>query len=386
LSLYRFRWILVVPLVVAAASCSGASGSRSVPVAGSGASPFAHRNVGPGIVVRSKFGLQIFGWAIDENGTDGMLTEAGNHVSYLETFDQTTGAITKVVAKQHSKTGDRELFADSIFANDVGLIDDENRYGAAGTDDTFDVMSPVTGEKLNGKWIPPQRRNFLIDDIADQQTNPLAAIAATHVVIVTQPPVFEVVVTDVATNTTKFVLDAPKGDAVNYPYLIAEDTNFNQAYVPSANYQSEPIFIIYDMTTGKESSFLGPYHEVVGMAVDSATHVMCSATSTDYNVEFYNLKTKKEIFSESLPGAGGEQEAGSSIAADPVNHLFLVEQPLSSQPGGGSTIYVFDEGGALIETLNGFHFGDESAIQVDAATRSGYVAGPQANELQSFSY
>jgi hypothetical protein len=196
----------------------------------------------------------------------------------------------------------------------------------------------------------------------------------------------EVVVTDVATNKTKFTLDVPHGDGVDYPYLIAEDTELREAYVPAASYSSKPIFIIYDLQTGKESSFLGPYHEVVGLAVDSTAHTMCTATETDYSVEFYNLKTKKQTFSEPLPGAGGEQESGSSIAADPINHLFLVTQPVSSQPGGGSTIYVFTESGSLVETLNGFSFESGTGLQVDAAKRSGFVDGPQFNQLQSFTY
>jgi hypothetical protein len=377
------RWTLLPLILLGMVSCSAGYGSPGA-VAQTGAPPGAERAVEPSVVVRSKFGLQIFGWAIDENGTDGMLTEADTHVSYLETFDQTTGKITKVVAKEPTKTGDSELIAQAIFANDVGLI--ENEHTAPGSKDVFDVMDPVTGEKLTGKWTPPQRRGFLIWDIADQQTEPLTAIAATHLVKASQPPVFEVVVTDVATNTINYVLDNPKGDGVNYPYVIAEDTGLDEAYVPAASYSSKPIFIVYDLSNGNESSFLGPYGQVNGMAVDSATHMMCSTTNSNYSVEFYNLQTEEQTASETLPGAEGELEAGSSIAADPINHLFLVEQPASSQPGGGSTIYVFNESGGLVETLDGFDFGDGSGIQVDASTRSGYVAGPLADELQYFTY
>jgi hypothetical protein len=67
-------------------------------------------------------------------------------------FDQKTGKITRVVATQRTKSGDRELYAEAILANDVGLIDNEDRHGAAGTDDVFDVMAPVTGGKLTSKW------------------------------------------------------------------------------------------------------------------------------------------------------------------------------------------------------------------------------------------
>jgi len=98
----------------------------------------------------------------------------------------------------------------------------------------------------------------------------------------------------------------------------------------------------------------------------------------------YDLKTKKQTFVGQIPNAGGEGQAGSTIAADPINHLFLVEQPNSLR--GGSKIYVYDEKGDVLESLSGFDFGPLSGIQRVAANRSGYVAGPQANELRSLTY
>src|SRR5438270_1183404 len=60
---------------------------------------------GPGnVIVHSKFGGQIFGFDIDQNGTEGVLTEAqtmpdGRVLAAVETFDQATGNIVKVVKK-----------------------------------------------------------------------------------------------------------------------------------------------------------------------------------------------------------------------------------------------------------------------------------------------
>jgi hypothetical protein len=120
------------------------------------------------------------------------------------------------------------------------------------------------------------------------------------------------------------------------------------------------------------------------MAIDSSTHMMCTTTGTTYSVQMYDLTTKKQTFVGQIPNSGGESQAGTLIAADPVNHLFLVEQPNSLR--GGSEIYVYDEKGNVVESLPGFQFGDPGGIQLVAKTHSGYVPGPNANQLTSFTY
>jgi len=59
---------------------------------------------GPGnVIVHTKFGGGILGFDIDQNGSEGVLAEAqllsnGNVLSAVETFDQRTGKIIKLVA------------------------------------------------------------------------------------------------------------------------------------------------------------------------------------------------------------------------------------------------------------------------------------------------
>ena len=391
----RNRCVYVALIAISTGACSaGGGGGPVTPLSRSAAQPFAHHAVGPGLTVTSKFGGQIFGWAIDENGIDGVLTEVtppsgSPFTSVVETFDQTTGKITKVVRKQSGgPSGGRELFVDAILANDAGLIDDERRHVGRALRDVYYVMAPVSGKKITGTWTRPSGYDFLLWDIADQQTNPDTVMAATIVAHgISQPPTFEVVVTDVATNELLHTLYAPKGDGVNYPYFVAEDTTTQHAYVPAANYDSQTVFIDYDIKSGHVSNnfvapaFSGP---VAGMAIDSATHMMCTTTGSTYSVQMYDLKTKKQTFYGQIPNSGGEGQAGNSIAADPINHLFIVEQPNSLR--GGSEIYVYDEKGNVLESLTGFTFGPSSGIQVVATSRSGYVSGPQANQLESFTY
>jgi len=392
----RNRSVYVALIAIFAASCSagGDNGGPVTPLLRSPAQPFARRAAGPGLRVTSKFGGQIFGWAIDENGTDGVLTEVtppsgSPFTSVVETFDQTTGKITKVVRKQSGgPSGGRELFVDAILANDAGLIDDERRHVGRALRDVYYVMAPVSGKKITGTWTRPSGYDFLLWDIADEQTNPDTVMAATIVAHgISQPPTFEVVVTDVATNELLQTLYAPKGDGVNYPYFVAEDMTTQHAYVPAANYHSQTVFIDYDIKSGHVSNnfvapaFSGP---VAGMAIDSATHMMCTTTGSTYSVQMYDLKTKQQTFYGQIPNSGGEGQAGSSIAADPINHLFIVEQPNSLQ--GGSEIYVYDEKGNVLESLTGFAFSPSSGIQIVASSRSGFVAARQPNQLQSFTY
>ena len=58
------------------------------------------------VIVQSMFGGQIFGFDIDQAGNEGVLTESqnlsgGRYHAAIETFDQTTGAIIKVVKETH---------------------------------------------------------------------------------------------------------------------------------------------------------------------------------------------------------------------------------------------------------------------------------------------
>jgi hypothetical protein len=352
------------------------------------------RPVGPGATLTAKFGGPIFGWSINENGTDGVLTQVSSlndpYTSYVETFDQTTAKVVKVVRKENSGTdGNHELAVDAILANDVALIDDErDDLKTLLRHDVYYTMAPVTGNKITGTWTRPPGKDFLIYDIADQQTDPDTVIAATKLDgTITRPPTFEVVVTNVASNKIGHVLYAPRLDGVNYPYFVAEDTTTHHAYVPAANYHSKTVFIDFNVRTGAVSNrftapaFSGP---VQGIAIDPATHMMCTTTGATYSVQMYDLTTRKQTFVGQIPNAGGEGQAGTLIAADPINHLFLVEQPNSLR--GGSEIYVYDEKGNVLESLTGFAFGTPGGIQVVAKTRSGYVPGPNANQLTSFTY
>jgi hypothetical protein len=58
---------------------------------------------GLGPVVQDAFGGEIYGWDINQAGTDGVLSESlsdnSGLLNSIETFDESTGKITKIVQK-----------------------------------------------------------------------------------------------------------------------------------------------------------------------------------------------------------------------------------------------------------------------------------------------
>ena len=76
------------------------------------------------IIVHAKFGGQIFGFDIDQSGTEGVLSEArtlsnGNVLAAVETFDQTTGKILTVVTKTQTQD---DFITLGVVGKSVGLV------------------------------------------------------------------------------------------------------------------------------------------------------------------------------------------------------------------------------------------------------------------------
>lgn len=85
----------------------------------------------PGTVfVNTAMGGFILGYDIDQNGTEGLLAESlnqpgGNFNVALETFDQKTGKILKIVSQQTNTHNDFVTLG--IFGNSVGLVEFESK-------------------------------------------------------------------------------------------------------------------------------------------------------------------------------------------------------------------------------------------------------------------
>ncbi len=344
---------------------------------------------GPGkVVVHTKFGGGILGFDIDQNGSEGVLAEAqllnnGNVLSAVETFDQKTGKIIKVVAKTETQDDDVTF---GVVGTSTGLIEHEH-VGSNGFVDkrTYHVLSPLNSNKYTSLWTPGFDANHIITGVSRNQGSPTNAFFVYDNTL-NNPHNF-VMASNVAENTfgPRVVLNVPQW---GYGTPLAFDTKTNQAVV-AQDYGSptdQPIVGIIDLTKARVATFTGVgFGNVNGIAVDSEDGIFCTTTEIDSNVQFYHLKTKTG-FTELLAEAEGQLNSGADVEFDPIHKLFLVAQPIST--AGGSSIQVYDTKGNLVESLNGFSFNNGNVIPVHIALnpslRSGFVDDPAG--IRSFTY
>jgi len=348
-------------------------------------------------IVHSQFGGQIFGFDIDQQGVEGVLSEAqtlddGSVLTAVETFNQLTGAIISVIAKTTSDADDYLTLG--VVGQHVGLVEFEHEVSFLHLVRTYSFLDPLSANRFTGHWTPPIDRDHIIESVSRNQGLSLAAVYAYDNSENFRPQVFE---TDVATNTFG-------------PLITMTDGSFQTGLVPKVAYNPAtnkallgiqtagnpfvgPTFALVDLQGGQTTIFRGVgLGDVNGLAIDPVTNIACSTTEIDFGVQFYDLATLTG-FSEPLPGANSQFNNGADVAVDSLHGLFLVAQPNSSTDPGTSSIHVYDEQGNLIESLNGFHFSNTfnvipMHIALHPTMRFGYVDGPDdgVREIQSFAY
>src|SRR5271166_4744286 len=355
--------------------------------------------IGPGtVIVHSKFGGQIYGFDIDQNGTEGVLSEGlllqnGNVLAAVETFSQSTGQILKVVSE--TRTED-DFITLGVVGTSVGLAEHEHVKGSRVVKRTFNTLNPLSANKDTGVWTPPIGTEHLImpAGVSRSQGVPNVAVFAYDNSGNFVPWVFS---SSVAANTFGPVVDIT--DSLNFasvPPPIGYDSQTNQAILGGGDgcFGCLPEIGLVDLTAGTFSEFTGiGFGFINGLAVDSADGIFVTTTEDDANVEFYNLATETG-FTVVLPGSGSQQIfSGADVEFDPIHKLFLVAQPVSSSSPSGSTIYVYDIHGNLQETINGFSFSNSfnvvaAHIALHPSQRTGYVDGPDqgVTELEAFTY
>jgi hypothetical protein len=352
--------------------------------------------IGPGnVIVHSQFGGQIFGFDIDQNGTEGVLSESqnvggGQYLVAVETFDQKTGNIIKVVTKLVSKD---DFVTLGVVGKSVGLVEREHVQGIYVVKRIYELMNPLSSNAFTGTWTPPIDSKHIIEPtgVSRSQGVPNVAVFVEDNSGGFTPLVFS---SNVAANTfgpiTK-ITDSNNFGSVPPP--IAYDSHTNQAIMGGGPgcFGCLPVIGLVDLIKARFTEFTGVgFGFINGIAVDSQDGIFCTTTEDDADVEFYNL-AQKTGFTVQLPGSGGNQfNSGADVEFDPLHKLFLIAQPNSSS-GSGSTIYVYDTKRNLRETLNGFNFSNAFNvipvhIAVSPSNRSGYVDGPSTGELQSFTY
>ena len=352
-------------------------------------------------IVHSQYGGRIFGFDIDQNGTEGVLSEAqdvggGNVLAAVETFDQATGKILKVVKKLVTKD---DFLTLGIVGTSVGLVEREHVQGIYVVKRIYELLNPVASNKFTGTWTPPLAKNDIISGVSRSQGSATTAVLAFQNGGDNHMFVFG---SKVGANTFGpfITLTNPVFFSGSIP-VMAYDIKTNQAVVAASTGAvggPPPVFALVNLATGSVTEFKGlpgppPYRagSVNGIAVDSEDGIACTTTELDFSVEFYNLK-KKTGFAVTLPGGTGQSQSGSDVEFDPVHKLFFVAQSQSST-GSGSSIQVYDTKGTLVESLNGFNFSNASNvifthIALNPSNRSGYVDGPDSGvtDIQSFTY
>ena len=350
------------------------------------------------LLVHSKFGGQIFGFDIDQNGTEGLLSEAktlnnGNVLAAVETFDQKTGKILKVVTKTETQD---DFITLGIVGASVGLIEHEHVVSFDHVKRTFHVLNPLDSNQFTGVWTPPIGTQHLImpTGVSRSQGVPNVAVFAYDNSGQFIPYVFS---SNVAANTFGPVIKIK--DSNNFgsvPPPMAFDSKTKQAVLGGGNgcFGCLPVIGVADLGKGTFTEFTGiGFGFVNGIAIDAADGIVCTDTEDDANVEFYDLKTQTG-FTVVLPNSGEQQFfSGNDVEFDPIHKLFLIAQENSSSSSSGSTIYVYDTKGNLKETLNGFNFNNTfniiaMHIALNPGERSGFVDGPDSGvtEIQSFTY
>jgi hypothetical protein len=370
--------------VVAAQSSRGAGAAGMISNYADG-----HQPIGPGnVIVHPKFGGQLLGFGIDAHGNEGLLSEFatlpdGTLVLATETFDQKTGKILKVVAKDE-KNDDYSTWG--VFGHHVGL-DEFYDQGQ----NSFPILNPLSDNAFTGTWTPTIPQGDVLSAIAGNLENSdvavmmfenggddLTYVLGSNVAANTFGPTITI------TDSTFCFCDSP---------VIALDSKTHQAVLAASSGRT-PELALADLKTGNVTEFQGVgWSYVNGIAVDPTTGIAVTTTQgdalTQAGVQFYDL-AKQTGIQVILPCSdnGGEGESGLDVEFDPTNSLFLVEQPYNTC-NNGSNLYVYDEKGNVIETLSNFPTlpASPTLIALHPGNRSGFVFGNQyGTALQSFTY
>jgi hypothetical protein len=343
------------------------------------------------VFVHTALGGFILGYDIDRNGTEGLLAESltlsgGNFDVAVETFDQKTGKILKVVTEQKATKNDFVTFG--IFGSSVGLVEEELSKGIFVDKRIYKTINPLSGNKFTGKWTPPFNKNDIVISMPFSQGSPNAALlyfqnggSFNSSVLSTNVSANTFGTPITLTNTVFGFNDSP---------VMTYDSQTNQAVVASSggSVTSIPELAIVDLTSGNVTEFGGlGFGFVNGIAVDPVSGIACTTTEIDFSIEFYDL-AKQTGFIVTLQGATSQLNSGGDVEFDPVHKLFFIGQEFSSVAPSGSSIQVYDEHGNFVKAINGLSLPASPAyMALQPSNRTGYViVTPALTELQKFSY
>jgi hypothetical protein len=344
------------------------------------------------VFVKTQGGGFILGYDIDQNGTEGVLAESlslagGTDNAAIETFDQTTGKILKVVAKQNNTKNDYVCLG--IYGTSVGLVELEKVKGLFVNQRVYSTMNPLSLNKLTGPWTPGLATQQLLIGIADSQGAAGTAVLAEAAANSFNSEVFSA---DIAANTFGPAITlTDQNFGFNVSPHIAINTVTNQALVTggSGAFDTHPLLAQVDLASQSVTELAGlGFGFINGVAVDSADGIAVTATEDDFSIEYYQLSPFKGIKTVVLKNATDQSQSGQYVKFDPVNRLFLIGQEFSSTAPTGSSILVYDTRGNFVEAINGLSLPASPVnIAINPSKRMGFVlVTPALTQLQSFTY
>lgn len=377
--------ILALGLLCFVVAGGGVAATESSPEVGSaGQVP----PTGPGnVFVTPRFGGYILGWGIDPTGTEGLLSEYitlqdGNFFIATETFDQKTGKILKVLAKQNDTQDNYVTWG--VFGKQVGLDEFQQPTG-----NVFPVAKPLNENKFTSAWTPPLKTGDLLWTVRGDRESSEVAVLKFHIKDGGNEyaTVFS---SDLGANSFgREIVVKDLSFSLYVVPVIAYDSKTNEAVLSGACANCTPEVATVDLKTGKVREFKGLGNGTTnGIAVDSETDMAVTTTVGDNGVEFYDL-AKQTGFEVILPCA--EQlvaDSGEDVEFDSLHKLFFVQQVFNSCDDF-SRVYAYDEKGNVVETLTGFQILPVSPtlIALHPANRSGFMYSNRLGEaLQSFTY
>jgi hypothetical protein len=336
-------------------------------------------------------GSVVNGYAISGAGTAGFLTSdqataSGQLLGSVQTFDQSTNAITStVVSSSTSLYGTLLGGCPGMFHGDVGLYDESSASG-----DTFHVLA--AGHQA-GTWTPPVQSDEIACPAPNQTTDDAAVFAGGDA------SSYRVFTSNVGQNTfgpARSLSPALAGMSVPIAGVVAQNTKTGDALVvfaDAANLGGPVSIVSAHLSDGTLRTVTGvTTYFAEGLAVDESTNTAISGSlNGDFGV--YDLDTGIGI--DVAPGGAPYTHP----AADSVHSLLAIEEVSgpdylgqTSNNNALSSILTVDAQGHIVSRLERFNFFNVfrldlgTYLQLNPTTRTGYAIGPLGAGLAPFAY
>ncbi|MBV9991280.1 MAG: hypothetical protein JOZ72_08290 [Alphaproteobacteria bacterium] len=296
---------------------------------------------------------EILNVAVDPTGTEGMLGEFvklgdNDFETALETFNLSTGDMISFIKHRRHSNGEDDVPL-TVTGDHTGLFVTEktNRRTGLVKENIYQTLAPLSGNAITGTWTPPGNRRLNLVGVGHDITTSTTVFLAERGHASPKVSLFG---SDVTANTFTPRFDLPS--RFNTGSILEYDASSGHAVLSSWKGCESCRAQLWtaNLATGAVDPLVKLRHgAVLSIAGDPFDQVLCTTTSSDFSVEFYNLATHT-LQTIPLPNATGSQHQ-ATVLFDAANHLFLVSQPQSTT--GSGNLYLYAPDGTLTGTVAG---------------------------------